>query len=559
MLKRIQIKDFAIIDNLVLELQAGMTVITGETGAGKSIVIDALDIALGERADSKMVRHGAEKCEIVIEFDIQHIPAAQLWLRETELANDEPICLIRRVLAGHDGRSRNFINGTQVTLQQLRELGGLLVHIHGQHQHQALVKREEQRTLLDQYANHTALLTEINTIYQEWRQIRKEIDALQPDNQQHEAQLALIRYQVEELEQLDLQPNELEQLHAEQKQLANAEHLLSQSQAVLDLLAENNEANITALANHAQQQLEQLKLLSPRLENAAALLNNALIEITEAENELRDFFDSVDINPERLQEVEHRLAQIHTMARKHKIAPERLAEFCAELQTQLAYLKNSAGRLEILHAQENKVIQQYQQIAKQLHHSRLQAATQLSQLVIDNMRKLGMPGGRFAIDIAAQPEQVPTPYGYDRIEFTVSANPGQPLQALAKVASGGELSRISLAIQVITAQADATPTLVFDEVDVGIGGPTAEIVGSLLRKLGQQAQVLCITHLPQVAAQGHHHLQIRKETVGETTHSYVDFLNDDARVTEIARMLGGVKLTPQSLAHAKEMLTDAVV
>lgn len=559
MLKRIQIKDFAIIDNLELELQAGMTVITGETGAGKSIVIDALDIALGERADNKMVRHGADKCEIVIELDIKHIPAAEQWLQEAELNIDEPTCLIRRVLAAHDGRSRNFINGTQVTLQQLRELGALLVHIHGQHQHQALVKREEQRALLDQYANHSAALVEINTVYQQWRHIRKEIESLQPDNQQHEAQLALIRYQVDELEQLDLQPDELEQLHLEQKQLANAEHLLNQSQAVLDILAENNDANLTALASHAQQQLEQLKTLSPRLENAAALLNNALIEISEAENELRDFFDSVEINPERLQAVEQRLAQIHTMARKHKIAPERLAEFQAELQSQLTHLKNSAGRLEILHAEETKAIQHYQQLAKKLHQSRLQATTSLSQFVTDNMRKLGMPSGRFAIEVIAQPEQAPTPQGYDRIDFTVSANPGQPLQALAKVASGGELSRISLAIQVITAQADATPTLVFDEVDVGIGGPTAEIVGSLLRKLGQQAQVLCITHLPQVAAQGHHHLQIRKETAGETTHSYVDFLTHDARVTEIARMLGGVKLTPQSLAHAKEMLTESVV
>ncbi|MFN7096417.1 MAG: DNA repair protein RecN [Gammaproteobacteria bacterium] len=555
MLRRIQIRDLAIIENLELPLASGMTVITGETGAGKSIMIDALDIALGERADSKLVRHGAERCEVTLEFDITTISIAQAWLSEHDLltAND---CLIRRIIS-NDGRSRNYINGSLVTLQQLRELGAHLVHIHGQHQHQALVKRDEQRLLLDLYAHHASLLHAVQEQYVAWRTVKKTIEEIE-SLQQQAAEITLLRYQVEELAQAELIDNEIDQLHLEHKQLANAELLLSQSQAVLAHLADDSEANISILTHQTLTLLNQMRELSPRLDNAYQLLNNTLIEITEAENEIRDFVDQVEMNPERLQQVEQRLNQLYHLARKHKIAPEQLNLHFNQLKSHLDKLENGQSQLHDLRQKEKIIMNSYQEVAATLHHSRQQAANQLNQLVTENMRQLGMPGGQFAIDITYQIDAAPTAHGLDKIEFLVSANPGQPLQSLAKVASGGELSRIGLAIQVITAQAVATPTLVFDEVDVGIGGGTAEIVGKLLRKLGEHAQVLCITHLPQVAAQGHHHLRIHKETENDRTHSHVTFLNHEARIEEVARMLGGVKITAHSLAHAQEMLSDAI-
>jgi DNA repair protein RecN (Recombination protein N) len=553
MLRRIQIRDLAIIENLELALETGMTVITGETGAGKSIVIDALDIALGDRADSKIVRHGAERCEVVLEFDISQIPAACEWLTAADLLADD-CCLIRRII-NSDGRSRNYINGSLVTLQQLRDLGTRLVHVHGQHQHQALVKRDEQRQLLDLYASHPTLLTAVFEHYTAWREIKKAIEEIQV-LQQQEAEVTLLRYQVEELAQAELIDNEVEQLHQEHKQLANAELLLNQSQAVLAILADDNEANISTLTHQTLNLLNNMKGLSPRLENACGLLDNALIQLNEAENEIRDFVDLVEINPERLQQVEQRLNQIHHLARKHKIAPEQLISYFLELKSKLDNLENGQSQLNDLIHREREILQSYQAAAEKLNISRQQAAKKLNKLVTDNMRQLGMPGGQFAIDITHQLDATPTSHGIDKIEFLVSANPGQPLQSLAKVASGGELSRISLAIQVITSQAVATPSLVFDEVDVGIGGGTAEIVGKLLRKLGDHAQVLCITHLPQVAAQGHHHLRIHKETTNDNTHSQVTLLDKKARIEEIARMLGGIKITQQSLAHAEEILSD---
>lgn len=553
MLHRIQIRDLAIIENLELALESGMTVITGETGAGKSIVIDALDIALGERADSKIVRHGAERCEVMLEFDIRNIPAAQAWLAETDLSADHS-CLIRRIITS-DGRSRNYINGSLVTLQQLRELGAHLVHIHGQHQHQTLVKRDQQRQLLDLYAAHATLIEVVQERYTAWRDIRKAIEDIQA-LQQQAAEVALLRYQVEELSQAELTEDEIERLHTEHKQLANAELLLNQSQTVLAHLADDSEANISTLTHQTLHLLNTMKGLSPRLENASNLLNNALIEINEAENEIRDFVDQVEMNPERLLEVEQRLNQLHQLARKHKVAPEKLNSHFLALKARLDLLESGQSQLNDLHNQEQHILQTYHNAAEKLYLSRQQAAKKLNHLVTENMRQLGMPGGQFAIDILHQIDSTPTMHGLDKVEFLVSANPGQPLQPLAKVASGGELSRISLAIQVITAQAVATPTLVFDEVDVGIGGGTAEIVGKLLRKLGDHAQVLCITHLPQVAAQGHYHLRIHKETRDGNTHSQVTYLDHKARIEEVARMLGGIKITQQSLAHAQEILNN---
>ncbi len=558
MLRQINIKNFAIIDNLDLELKSGMTVVTGETGAGKSIVIDALDVALGDRADSKMIRHGCDRCEIALTFDITHIPAAQQWLQAKDFDNENNEVLIRRVTTT-EGRSRNYINGQSATLQQLRDMGKLLIHIHAQHENQSLIKKDEQRQLLDAYANHTNLLNKVSEHYQHWQHIKNEITQLQTGDTDTQARLELLTYQVNELDALQLQENEIDTLHAEHKLLANADTLLTNYQQALNLLTDNDDATILS-------QLYQVRSIladnADHMKDIIELLQNAEIQITEASQELRHYFDSVEVNPQRLQEVESRLALLHDTARKHKVTPEQLYERQLSLQTELSNLQNCEQRLAELIQQEQSALTDYLSTAKRLQASRKKASKKLNKLVSDSIQRLGMPEGHFAIDITEDKNTNPTIHGIDHVQFMVSANPGQPLRPLAKVASGGEMSRISLAIQVITAQTDATPSLIFDEVDVGIGGGTAEIVGQLLKKLGHTAQVLCITHLPQVAAQGDHHLMIGKHSVDNSTASTINFLSPEARIDEIARMLGGVKITQQTLAHAKEMLavdTSAVV
>lgn len=555
MLQRIQIRDLAIIDNLELQLETGMTVITGETGAGKSIVIDALDIALGERIDSKIVRANTERCEVILEFDTKRTPAAENFLKEADLYAGET-CLIRRIINASDGRSRNYVNGTLVTLQQLRELGSHLVHVHGQHEHRSLVKRDEQRELLDLYAAHTDLLFEVKMLYHQWRDIQKAIEEIQA-LQDKGAEITLLTYQVEELEQVELIANESEQLHAEHKELANAELLLEQSKQVLNLLSDDETSNISTLTNQAVALLTHMKNLSPKLENACQLLSNALIEMNEAENEVREFTFQIELNPERLQEIETRLNQLHQLARKHKIAVEELPNYFTELKNRLDSLTHSQTKLTDLRSDEQAVLKKYHFAAEKLHQSRVEAAKRLNHQVTDNIQILGMTGGEFCIGINKLPNPLPTAHGTDKVEFLVKTNLGQALQPMTNIASGGELSRISLAIQVITAQAVDTPTLVFDEVDVGIGGGIAEIVGKLLRRLGAHAQILCITHLPQVAAQGHHHLLVHKETEQGATRSHVTALDHPSRIEELARMLGGIKITQQSLAHAEEMLLSA--
>lgn len=554
MLQRIQIHDLAIIENLELELQAGMTVITGETGAGKSIVIDALDFALGDRADSKIVRHGSERCEVIVEFDLTRIPTVNTWLTTNDL-NKENTCIIRRVINAHDGRSRHYINGSLVSLNQLRELGRLLMHIHGQHQHQALVKRDEQRLLLDLYADHPDLLSEVQQAHHNWQQIKQQIDDLQISVQQ-EAEIALLRYQVEELQQLNLTNADIVQLQQDHKQQANAELLVTQAQNVLSLLTDND-GNLIALTQQAINLLNTMRNLSAKVDNAANLLANIAIELTEVENEIHDFLDHMEINPQQLQDMEQKLNTLYQFSRKHKVTLEQLPDYFVQLKTRLSTLENAQLHINQLSEQEALAKQYYQLAAEKLSQSRQRAATKLNQLVTHNMHQLGMPGGKFMLEIIHQSEHLPTTHGLDKIEFLVSANPGQPLQPLAKIASGGELSRISLALQVITAQAVTTPTLVFDEVDVGISGGQAEIVGKVLRELGQHAQVLCITHLPQVATQGHYHLLIHKEVTDGVTHAHVNFLDHAGRVKEVARMLGGIKITQTSLDHAHAMLKEA--
>jgi len=550
MLDHLHIKNFAIIDNLDLEFKTGMTVITGETGAGKSIVIDALDIALGDRADTKLIRHGCDRCEIHVSFSITEIPKAQQWLKEKELY-DEDQCLIRRVTS-LEGRSRSYINGSPVTLQQLRELAKCLIHIHSQHENHALMKKDEQRQLVDRFAKHPALLNKVTNHYQQWQQAQQRHAQLKEQLQQQQSQQELWQYHLEELNQLALQPKELEQLHQEHKILDNAQQLMGFYQEVLGIL-DTDEPSVNQLLSQAQQRIAQAKLLDNQLVNSETLLNQSLLHLQEALQELHHCQQSRDLNDDKLQQVEQRLSTIHDLARKHRIAPEKLYEHHQQLQQTIETLQQGDEQLALLAEQAQQHLLAYHKVAQQLSQSRQKAAKKLASLVSKSIRLLGIPKGEFSVAFKVQE---PTLHGIDSIDFQVTANPGQPLQSLSKVASGGELSRISLAIQVLTAQSHCTPTLIFDEVDVGIGGGTAEIIGQLMQQLGKKAQVICITHLPQVAAQGDHHLQITKTMAEDSTISQLIPLQGKQRIQEIARMLGGVKITPQTVAHAQEMLGD---
>ncbi len=569
MLKNIAINDFTIIDQLDLDLRKGMTAVTGETGAGKSIIIDALQLALGARADHSVIRSGCERANITASFAIENIPAARRWLQQHEVDADHE-CILRRTINANGG-SKHYVNGHACTQTQLRELGDLLLNIHGQHANQQLYKRDNQQQLLDEFAlsmglnkttnqaklldqfgQHETLLNKVKSLYKQYTQIKNEINQLASTQTDQSAKIELLHYQTQELEQLDMQPDEWPRLTQEHKQLANAEQIITDCQQAFLCLSHTDEPKAEELLQQAQSLLSKYQQLDPRLQTSVELLNQALIQCQEARNELQSYVDAIEVNPERLAEVEQRLTRIHELARKHHVEPSQLTALLTNLQTKLERIQHADQRVQILEKELLTIEQEYQQMALQLTASRQAAATQLERLVTHHIQQLGMPHGQFAIQFT--PLSTINSSGAEKIEFLVNANPGQPLQSLAKVASGGEVSRISLAIQVVTAQAENTPTMIFDEVDVGIGGGTAEIVGKLLRDLGKKTQVLCITHLPQVASQADHHLRVSKNSDSKTTTSQIDFLSAEQRIQEVARMLGGVKITEHTLAHAEEML-----
>lgn len=552
MLIHINIKDFAIVENLDLELSSGMTVLTGETGAGKSLIIDALELALGNRADSELVRVGCERAQLTMTFDLSKLPTVQHWLEEQALdAVGE--CIIHRIIT-REGRSRCYINGTPCSVQTLRILGEQLIHIHGQHEHFALLKREAQCELLDHFAGHVSLVSEIKKLYQQWLEVQSEVNELKQLTQDRSQRVEFLRYQLSEIESLGTHHDEVKELHAEYKKLSSADKILGDCQKAFALISED-EQSVSRALYEALRILGSLVSYDKHLESAHELFNNALIQVNEGASELKHYLEHLELNPERLQWVEQRLNAIHDLARKHRIQAEELPELQTRLEEELKALENCDERLSILEAEQAKALQEYQKYAKKLSQQRKSAASKLAVSITEQMRKLGMPQGE--LDIQLQPYHANqfSENGLETVEFMVSANPGHPLQPLSKVVSGGELSRISLAIQVITAQSHATPTLMFDEVDVGIGGGIAQVVGGLMRKLGETHQVLCITHLPQVAAQAHHHYRLEKRQEEKSTKSQVVLLDDKERVHEIARMLGGVKITEQTLAHAKEMLS----
>jgi DNA repair protein RecN (Recombination protein N) len=549
MLTNITIKNFAIIGRLNLDLSNGTTVLTGETGAGKSIIVDAVELALGARASADVIKYGQDRADISASFELGDNIAAQNILRELELDHGNE-CIIRRIIT-RDGRSKSFVNGIPVTLQCLRKITENLINIHGQHEFQSLLKKDAQRKLLDDFAGNNELTREIKKAFYAWQQHKKEHEQLQQSSSDATARAEFLTYQIKELAELNLKENEVEQLYQEHKKLANADELLNNCQTAISLLSDNDEINAASLLHQAKFSLEKIKNIAPQLNNATELLDNVIVETEEASNEIKHYLDSVELNPARLQEVERRLTKIEDLARKHRVKPEGLIELYKKMQQELAALENKDEMLQVLQEKITAAEKEYFVIVDKLSKSRMKQAKKLSELVTANMQQLGMRDGKFAIEFKDLQASV---NGCEEVNFMVSTNKGQPLNLLAKIASGGELSRISLAIQVVTAQKSATPTLIFDEVDVGIGGATAEIVGKLLRQLGKSTQTLCITHQAQVAARGHKHLLVGKINRENLTEVNITYLDKQSKIKELARMIGGVQITEQTLAHAQEML-----
>jgi DNA repair protein RecN (Recombination protein N) len=558
MLNQLSIQNFAIVEHLELELQSGMTVITGETGAGKSIMLDALALALGGRADSSVVPAGKARTEIAASIDVQYNRDARQWLAVQQLEADAGAeCLLRRVISA-DGRSRAWVNGQPVTLQQLRELGSQLVDIHSQHEHQSLLLRDTHRHLLDAYAHCSEQARAVRESYQQWKALHEHVQNLRSQSDDHNARRQLLRYQVEELDQLDLQLGELTGLEQEQEQLASVESSLQTGQQVLDICkhGESETVAVMDLLDRALLVLANQKAKSPALSEAEKMLDAARIQVEEACREVERHQGGMEINPERLQEVETRMSQVYQIARKHRVAADELVALHEKLGAELLALSGGENSIEVLEQQLAQQLVEYQRVAASLSEARAAGAAALAKAVNRELKRLNMQGCQFTVALEAR--LLPAVTGVEQVEFMVSTNPGQPFMPLKKVASGGELSRLSLAIQVVTAQTSAIPTLVFDEVDVGIGGETAAVVGQLLRKLGENGQVICVTHQASVAAKAHQHLFVTKaihqDAQGKRgVKTTLMALGEQDRINEVARMIGGQQ-TAESRAHAEVML-----
>ena len=547
MLQRLVIRDFVIVDRLELEFAGGFGALTGETGAGKSILVDALSLALGERADAGVVRVGTEKAEVSAEFEVAAGSALAEWLAANDFETE--VCLLRRVVdAG--GRSRAWLNGTAATLAQLREVGDFLADIHGQHAHHQLLRGDAQRALLDAHAGTTALARSVAEQHAAWRKAREARQRAEQDIEATAKERELLEWQVKELAALGFDPQAWQETEQEQRRLAHAASLLEASEAALAVLDEGESPALGSL-QHASGRLTELTAVDPALGDAAQLFESALIQLEESVLALRRYRDRLDLDPARLGELDARIEAVTQMARKHRVTPDALPELQARLQARFDEL-NLASDPSALAAREQAAEKLYLESARQLSTQRQTAAKALSEAVTAAMQELAMVGGCFEIALTALEEGASS--GLETIEFLVTANAGQPPRPLAKVASGGELSRIGLALQVIASQSHAAGTLIFDEVDVGIGGRVAEIVGRMLKQLGADRQVLCVTHLPQVAACANWQWSISKENRGGVTFSRVTPLDASGRVEEIARMLGGVKITDTTREHARELL-----
>ena len=554
MLTQLTINNFAIVRQLEIELAKGMSVITGETGAGKSIAIDALGLCLGQRIETSMVREGQERAEICATFFIEPTNPAYQWLQEQELQDpDNPSdCILRRVINA-DGRSKAFINSTPVSASQLKEIGQYLIHINGQHASQLLLKNDYQLQLVDTFAHHHDLLAQMREDYRAWKNLQTQVKTFQQKVAENEAKKQLLQYQVEELDEFALRPNEYLELEEDQRRLSNSEQLTQLSQSALQLLSENETVSIDSMLYRATQYIDELSELDPRYASVQTMLNDALIQVQEATSEVQHLASHIEQDPMLLQEIEQRLGQALQLARKHNVKPEELVEWHQKLKAELTALLDFSESEERLILEEKAAFEKMQRTAKQLHESRCQAAGKLAQQVTHSIKGLAMENAEFFIEVNSDLTKVAA-NGADNIVFTLRSNLGQQAQPLAKVASGGELSRISLAIQVLTTDQSAIPTLIFDEVDVGISGKTASVVGKLLRQLGDKCQVLCVTHLPQVACHGHHQFNVEKFIVDDKTETKMTALSQEERVPALARLLGGSEITDLALANAQEML-----
>ena len=541
MLSHIHIKNFALIDELALDFQKGLTVLTGETGAGKSIIIDALALALGERADngSSYIRNEQTRCEITAIFDIRNIPAAVQWLAKQEF-EPENQCIFYRMISS-DGRSRSSINGRILPLQSLRELAALLITIFSQNQHQALLKRQQPLVLLDAFSGSQLLSKKVEKIYIDWQQASNTLKKLVALRENQDQRKDLINFYIQELDNINIKNTDFFTIQQEYQELNQAENYLENYNYILNLLP-----------NTVTQGLYQAikKINTPPI---TELLNNALLYTEEAIQALRLACNTIEINPDKLAILEEQINTRHTLARKHRVNTEDLPVLYQKLCTELTELNQADQNLDNLKIQIEKYAQDYNIYAEKLSLIRNQAAKKLGELITEQIKTLGMPQAQFTVQLL--PQSSPAIFGMEQVEFLVSVNPGQPLQAINKVASGGELSRIALALHVTTQEENKAPTMVFDEVDVGIGGSTAERVGKLLRQLSNKNQILCITHLPQVAAQGQQHWQVKKNILGDETYTTIIPLSPAEKIQEIARMLGGITITPQTLAHAESMLS----
>jgi len=551
MLTHLQIRDFAIIDLIELEVRAGLTVLTGETGAGKSIVVDALALLTGGKGGAEVVRAGTERAELSATFDISNAPPQLRELLSEQSVEAEDELTVRRVIAS-DGRSRGYLNGVSVPLTLLREVGAMIVDIHGQHEFQSLTRPSAQRELLDEFGDHLELAGSVREAHKIWIALVNRASELEGKSRDRESRIEMLRFQVGELKALDLKADEVPQLTEERTRHSNRGRLAEAAQTAVGLLYDSEQGSAHTTASRALAGIRTLSGVDPRLAKVVPMVDEATIQIREAARELSRYLESLDVDPARQEQVERRLAAIEELSRKHRIPANELMERARQLENELEELDSADNNLSALRKSQAEALDAYRKLAMQLSVARQTAARALSNDVTTRMKSLGMADGRFLIDVG-QGSGEPSVQGFDTVEFRVAANQGQPLRPLAKVASGGELSRLSLAVQVACSAQDAR-CMVFDEVDSGVGGAVAEIVGRELKALGFSGQAICVTHLPQVASQGHHHLRVTKLTDGKVTRTTLSELTMDERAEELARMLGGLEVTSKAREHAREML-----
>ena len=551
MITQLTINNFAIVEQLLVDFTTGMTAITGETGAGKSIAIDALGLCLGNRSDASAIRNGANRVDISASFVLDDTPAAHSWLTENQLDEGNE-CILRRVI-NQDGRSKAFINGRAVPISQLKDLGQMLIQIHGQHEHQRLLRSDYQQILLNHYMNEPTLLSQMQQAYKQWKSATQAYQQYQASKQERDAHLQLLQYQLKELNEFSPIDGEYQLIDEEYKKLSNSELLINLSQQSIMLLDEADEYNVNNMLNSVKQSIHELVTLDPSLNDILTMLEEAAIQIKEASYELRHYSESLELDPARVMQLEQRLSKQIALARKHHVSPEALPELHQNLLNEFKQINQQDEQGEQLQEEIKKYQQIALKLATKLHQKRLTVSKTLAKKVMAIMHELSMPNGQFSIDVVFDENRL-SEDGADQVCFLVSTNAGQEAQPLAKVASGGELSRIALAIQVLTAQKMDTPALIFDEIDVGISGPTAAKVGQLLRQLGESTQVITVTHLPQVAGQANQHYFVSKQTTAKQTSTDMQKLDKNGRINELARLLGGDKITDATLANAKELL-----